>query len=333
LKTRIIWILAALAGICAVVLTAFLLNPSFLRSDDLPLEGEGLPEGEAILVETGAEGLGIQKGDAFPYFVEVRYSPDLVSGIDRASLDRGLNLQPFEIRDMRESESDLDSRTRVYRRTYELQLIQGEVDTLYEFPSLVVRYTTKDSEGMFEKTVVPEAIFVAPRLPPDVEGLELRPLKGKVEDESQKRLAWILWTLGACLLALGAADLVWRAIPQWKALTKQRRKLESGDVLVQAYRSLCGNVATGSEPNRLLHQMDRILRVVLARNEKIDWLEEPDLDSVAPDIRPAVTSLFEKLGKNHAMVVERRETEETLRLLEEILHFYFGEVEVEAWKS
>jgi hypothetical protein len=181
-RTRIIWILATLGAICTVALTAFLLNPSFLPSDDLVLKEEGLLEGEAILVRTGVEGFGVQKGDAFLYSVEVWYNPDLVSGIDRASVDKGLNLQPFEIREIRESESDFDSGTRVYRREYELQLIQGEVDALYEFPSLVVRYRPKDSEGLFEKTVIPEAIFVASRLPSDVEGLELRPLKGKVED-------------------------------------------------------------------------------------------------------------------------------------------------------
>jgi hypothetical protein len=332
-RTRIIWILATLGAICTVALTAFLLNPSFLPSDDLVLKEEGLLEGEAILVRTGVEGFGVQKGDAFLYSVEVWYNPDLVSGIDRASVDKGLNLQPFEIREITESESDLDSRTRVYRREYEVQLIHGDVDALYEFPSLVVRYTPEDSEGLFEKTVVPEAIFVAPRLPPDVAGLELRPLKGEVEDVSRKRPPWILWTLGGFLMALGAVDLAWRTIPQRRELTKQRRKVEGGEVLVQAYRSLCGNVAIGSDRNRLLHQMDHILRLVLARKEKVDWLEEPDLDSVAPDIRPAVTSLFEQLGKTHAMVVEHGDTEESLRLLEGILHFYFGEVEVESWRS
>lgn len=333
MKTRIIWALAALAGLCVVVSVVFLINPSFLRSHGLALKGEGLLEGEAILVKTGTEAFGVHKGDAFPYFVEVRYNPDLVSGIDRTSLDKGLNLEPFEIRDVKETESDVDSGTRVYRREYEIQLISGEVEALYEFPSLVVRYRPVDSEGLFEKTVVPEAIFVVPRLPSDVEGLELRPLKGEVEDVSQKRLPWILWTLGGFLAALGAADLAWRTIPQWRELTQQRRKVESGDVLVQAYRSLCANVAMGSEPNRLLHQMDRILRIVLARKEKIDWLEEPDLASVAPGIKPAVMSLFEKVGENHAVVVEHGDTEETLKLLEEILNFYFGEAEVGSWRD
>lgn len=325
--------LAALAGVCATALIAFLLNPSFLWSGDLALTRGPLSEDEAIVIETGAAVAGVRKGDAFTYYVEVRYNPERVSGIERASLDRGLYLQPFEIREIKESESELDSRTRVYRREYELQLIKGEVGALYEFPSLVVRYTAQKPDEVFQKTIVPEAIFVASRLPAEVGGLELRPLKGKVEDQSQNRLAWILWTLGAVLLALGAADVAWRTIPTWKALTKETRKLESGDLLVQAYRSLCANVAIGSEPTRVLHQMDRILRVVLARKEGLDLLQEPDLDSVAADIRPTVRTLCESLGKNHMMVAERRETDEPLELLQRVLHFYFGEAEIESWRS
>lgn len=334
MKTRIVLIVTALATLAAVASAFFLLSPS-LSPHDLVLEKEeGLPEGEAILVKTKVERFGVHKGDAFPYFVEVWYNPDQVSEIDRTSLDKGVNLEPFEVRDTREREFNLDSRTRVYRREYEIQLIDGEVDVLYEFPTIVVRYRPKDSEGLFEKTVVPESIFVASRLPPDVGGLELRPLKGKIEDVSQKRLPWILWILGGFLAALGVADLAWRAIPQWKEMAKQRRKVEGGDVLSEAYRSLHENLAMGVEPKPLFHQMDHILRIVLARKEKTDWLEEPNLDIVSPGIRPSVISLFEKCQKAYRPeVVEQKYIEETLRQLEEILSFYFGEGEVETWRS
>jgi len=333
-KTRIILILAALAGLCTVASVFFLFSPFFLWSHDLALKEEGLPEDKAILVKTKVEGFGVHKGDAFSYLVEVWYNPAQVSEVDRASLDKGVNLNPFEIRDIKETEFDLDSRTRVYRREYEIQLINGKVDYLYEFPTIVARYRVKDSPGLSEKSVVPEPIFIASRLPADVSNLELRPLKGKVEDESRKYLPWILWTLGGFLAALGVADLAWRVIPQWKALAKQRRGIKSGDVLVQAYRSLHKNVAAGTEPKRLLHQMDHILRMILARKEKAGWLEEPNLDLVSSGIRPSVISLFEKLERNHAIeAVEQKEAEEALRQVEEILGFYFGAKEVETWRS
>ena len=336
MKARIVWILTALAALAAVASAAFLLSPSFLSPHDLTLEKErGLPEGEAILVTTKVERFGVQKGDAFPYLVEVWYNPDQVSEIDRTSLDKGVNLEPFEIRDTKETEFDLDSKTRVYRREYEIQLIDGEVDHLYEFPTIVVRYRLKDSEGLSNKTVAPEPIFVAPRLPADVSHLELRPVKkGEIEDVSQKRLPWILWTLGGFLAALGVADLAWRAIPQWKEMAKERRRAEGVDVLSEAYRSLYENVAMAVEPKRLFHQMDHILRIVLARKEKTDWLGEPNLELVPPGIRQPVVSLFEKCQKAYRPeVVEQRDVEEALGQLEEILSFYFGEGEVEAWRS
>ena len=335
MKARIVWILIALAALAAVASAFFLLSPSFLSPHDLALKEEGLREGEAILVKTRVERFGVQKGDAFPYLVEVWYNPDQVSEIDRTSLDKSVNLEPFEIRDTKETEFNLDSKTRVYRREYEIQLFDGEVDHLYEFPTIVVRYRLKDSEGLSNTTVAPEPIFVAPRLPPDVTGLELRPVKkGEIEDVSQKRLPWILWALGGFLAAMGVADLAWRVIPQWKEMAKQRRKVERVDVLSEAYRSLYENVAMAAEPKPLFHQMDHILRIVLARKEKTDWLEEPNFDKVSPGIREPVVSLFEKCQKAYRPeVVEQKQVEDALRQLEEILGFYFGEGDVEAWRS
>lgn len=339
MKTRVVSILAVLAALAVVASTFFLLSPAFLSSHELALREKGLREDEAILVKTRVGRFGVQKGDAFPYLLEVWYNPDQVSEIDRTSLDKSVDLKPFEVRDTKEREFDLDSRTRIYRREYEIQLIDGKVDYLYEIPTIVVRYKPKNLEGLSEKTVVPEPIFVASRLPPDVTDLELgygplRPIKEKVEDVSQKRLPWILWTLGGFLAVLGAADLAWRTIPQWKGMAKQRRKVEGVDVLSEAYRSLYENIALDVEPQRLFHQMDHILRIVLARKEKTDWLEEPDLDIVSSAIRPSVISLFEECQKAYRLeVVDQKEIEEALRQLEEILSFYFGEEEVEAWRS
>ncbi len=336
IKTRLVWILTGLAALVTVALILFLPSPQDLAVGRAKMEE--LPKGQAILAETRAERFGVQKGDAFLYLVEVLYDPDQVSEIDRASLDKNVNLEPFEIRDIKETEFDLDSRTRVYQREYELQLISGEVEHLYEFPTVVVRYSLKDVEGFADKAVVPEPIYVAPRLPADISDLELgygplRPLKGEIEDVSQNRLPWLLWALGGCVAALAVADLSLRVIPQRKEKAKQARRV-GNEVLYQAYRSLHLNVAMAVEPNRLLHQMDHILRLVLAQKEKTDWLEEPNLDLLSSGIREPAVSLFEKCQKAYGTeVVEQKEVvEEALGQLEEILKFYFAE-EVEAWRS
>jgi hypothetical protein len=302
---------------------------------------ETLPKGQAILVKTRAERFGVQKGDAFLYLVEVLYDPGQVSHIDRASLDRNMNLEPFEIRGVKETESDLDPRTRLYQRQYEIQLINGDVTHLYEFPTLVVRYSLKDVEGFADEAVVPEPVYVASRLPANVSNLvdnlelgygPLRPLRGEIEDVSQNRLPWILWALGGCLAAVTLADLSMRVIPQRRQKTRPAMKIDEGDVLYQAYRSLHGNVAAHAEPKPLLHQIDHVLRILMARKEKADWLEELDFDEVSPGVRAAVTSLFERCQKAYGLeAVEQTEVEEALIDLEEVLEFYLPE-EVEAWK-
>lgn len=340
MKTRLVWILAGLATLVAVALILFLPNPHDLAVGKVKYET--LPKGQAILVKTRAERFGVQKGDVFLYLVEVLYDPGQVSHIDRASLDRNMNLDPFEIRSIEETESDLDPTTRLYQRQYEVQLINGDVAHLYEFPTLVVRYSLKDVQGLADEAVVPEPIYVASRLPANVSNLvdnlelgygPLRPLRGEIEDVSHNRLPWILWVLGGCLAAVTLADLSLRVIPQRKEKVKPTIKIDKGDVLYQAYRSLHGNVAAGAEPKALLHQMDHILRILLARKEKADWLEELNFDEVSPGVGAPVLSLFEKCQKAYgAEDIEQKEVEEALTQLQEVLEFYLAE-EVEAWKS
>ncbi|MFC2026538.1 hypothetical protein ACFLUX_01005 [Chloroflexota bacterium] len=340
-KTRLSWILAGLAALVAVALILFLPNTSDLKVGKAQVEQR--PEDQAISVNTKAERFGVQKGDAFLYIVEVLYDPDQVSEIDSASLDDQVNLEPFEIRDVKETEYDLDSRTRMYQRQYEIQLISGEVEHLYEFPTIVVRYKLKEMDGFSEIGVIPEPIYVTNRLPADVSNLignleigfgPLKPLKGEIENVvSKNRLPWILLALGGFLAAATVADLTLRVIPQRKEKEKQDRKMEMGNILYQAYRSLHENVAVGAKPKSLLAQMDHILGVVLAQKENVGWLGESNLDLVSSEIKTQVISLFDKCQKAYGTEdIKQEEVEEALRQLEEILEFYFAE-EMEVWKS
>jgi hypothetical protein len=339
-KTRLIWILAGLAALIVVALILFLPN-----SQDLSLgktKIEKLPEGQVIMGNAWPELPSVQKGDVLLYIVEVLYDTSKISEIDRTSLDNNVNLVPFEIRDIKETEFNLDSETRVYQRFYEIQLITGDVERLYDFPTIVVRYKLENVDGFADTSVVPEPIYIAPRLPTDISDIisdiklgydPLRPLNGEIKDKGQNRLPWIFWSLGGILAVLAVVDLSLRVIPQWKQKEMQERNKMMDDILCQAYRSINENVATGAKPGILFHQMDHILRVILSTKDKAYWLEEPNLDSVSSGIKQAVVSLFDKCQRAYGTEdIGHEEVEEALKQLDEILEFYYAE-EMESWKS
>jgi hypothetical protein len=335
-KKKQIWILVVLATMVVVALLAFAAHSFVLQASPIVMAGKakGLGKDQIILAQAGTSALGIGKGDVFPFLLEVQYDTTQVAGIDRASLDTSVNLQPFEIRDYKETEFDVDAHTRVYRREYELQLINGKLDQAYQLPTIVVRYQLKNSDGFAEKAVVPDPILVVSRLPADVSNLELRPITDKVEDPSRDRFIWVLWAFGGLMVVGGAADLTWRVLPQWRERAKKRRKIEGGDIFIQAYRSLYQHVAMKKEPKSLLHQIDHILRLVLAQKEKAGWLEEPDLEKVSVEIQPVVTALFEKCQQAYgADGIEPADVDQTIKQLDEVLQFYFGAGEVEAWRN
>ena len=336
MKKKQIRILVALATLVVVALLAFFAASFVLQASPMVMagKGKGLGQDQVISGQAGAREFGVRKGDAFPFLLEVLYDSTQIAEIDRASLDKSVDLKPFEIRGYQETESAMDTRTRVYRREYTLQLIDGKLDQAYQLPTIVVRYQLKNSDGFAEKAVVPDPIWVASRLPADVSNLELRLITDKVEDPSKDRFVWVLWAFGGLMVVGGAADLTWRVLPQWREQAKKRRKVEGGDIFIQAYRSLYQHVAMKKEPKSLLHQIDHILRLVLAQKEKAGWLEEPDLEKVSAEIQPVVTALFEKCQQAYgADGIEPADVDQTIKQLDEVLQFYFGAGEVEAWRN
>jgi hypothetical protein len=330
-KTRLPLMLASLA---AIVAAGIWVIPSFLSLRQVTFEKDkGIAEGKAIAVKTRVDGFGVHKGDAVPYSVEVRYNLDLVSSFDKTSLDRSVNFKPFEVRKVVDREFDLPPRTRVYVREYQIQLIDGKVNNLYTFPSVLVRYKSKESGAFEEKAVTPDPVFVASRLPADAGGLDLKPIQAGIDDADRNDLHRALIALGGLLVILALVDLAWRAVPQWREGARQRRKAEGVDVLSEAYRFLHDTSAQGAEPGRLFHQMDHILRIVLARKENVGWLEEPDLNRLTPGIKTEVVSLFSKCqGADGNRSGEQREVQDALGQLDKILKFYWGEGEVRAWR-
>jgi hypothetical protein len=340
IKTRLVWILTGLAALVTVALILFLPN-----QDDLSVgqaKVEQLPEGQAILSNAWSELQSVQKGDAFLYIIEVLYNPDQISEIDRDSLDNNVNLAPFEIRDTKETEFNLDSGARVYQRQYEIQLINGETEYLYEFPTIVVRYKLKGVEGFAETSVVPEPVYVTSRLPSDMSSVinslkagndsPLRPMEGTTEDASRNRLPWIFWSLGGFLIIMTVADFTLRVVPQRREQERQAKVAKMSQVLYQACSSLKQNVSSGAEPRAFFHQMEHILRILLAQKEKAGWLEELNLDLVPDGIRPSVISLFDRCQKAYwAEEISPKEVSEALEELGKILNYYFAG-EAEAWR-
>jgi hypothetical protein len=338
-KIRLVWILAGVVAVALILLIAFWPNAEDLSVGKAKVEQ--LPEGQVILCNAWPEAKSVQKGDAFMYTIQVLYDTSEISGVDRDSLDSAVNLEPFEVRNTYETEFNVASGARVYQRQYEIQLITGEATKTYEFPSVVIRYKLKGSEGYAETNVVPESVYVAPRIPAsDVNSIAaeikagnslFRPLDGTVEDANQNRLPWILVVLGCVLAAVMAADVTLRVIPQWREKARQAKMTEMSEILHQAYRSLLNNVAAGASPKAILHQIDHIVRLVLAPKEKIGWLEEPAIDTVPEEIRPSVVSLFEKSQRAESADVKQAEVEEALKQLEDVFGFYYAG-EAEAWK-
>jgi hypothetical protein len=330
-KRRLVLILASLA---ALVAAGILVVPSFLAIRQVALEKDkGVAEGKAITVRTKVDGFGVHKGDAFPYSVEVQYNVELVSGLDKTSLDKSVNFKPFEVRRVAEREFDLNPRTRVFAKEYEIQLIDGKVNTLYKVPSILIRYKSKESGAYEEKALTPEPVFIASRLPPNANGLDLKPIQGSIKEPGRDHIRWVLTALGVFLALLALVDLAWRTIPQWREAARQRRKAEGVDVLSEAYRSLNSAMAQGAEPGRLLHRMNHILRIVLARKENVGWLEEPDPDRIPSGIKAEALSFLKGCqSTDWNPSFDQKQVQEAQGHLEKILGFYFGEGQVRAWK-
>jgi hypothetical protein len=334
-KKKPIRILVDLAATVVVVFLAFVAASFVLQAGPIVLagKGKGLGKDQIISGQAGAGEYAIRKGDTFPFRLEVLYDSTQIAGIDRASLDKSVDLRPFEIRSYVETDSAMNASTRIYRRDYTLQLIDGQLDQAYQLPTIVVRYQLKNTQGFAEKAVVPDPILAVSRLPTDVSNLELRPITDKVQDPSRGRFIWILWVLGGLMFAGGGADLTWRVLPRWKARAKRQMHMEDGGVIVQAYRSLAQITANKARPKVILHQIDHLLRLVLVQKEQMHWLEEPALDRLPGAIQPVLANLFEKCQQAYgAAEVDIVDADQSLKQLDEVLQFYFGAGEVEAWR-
>lgn len=320
MRTRI---LLALMILTALSFLGYSAVSSFL-SPHLVLEKKrGLGERETIAVETGPAGDVFHLGDAISYFVKIEYRLDGVEEIDKTSLDRNIILDPFEIKDLKEKDSRVNSDTRMHLREYEVQLLDGQTNYLYTFPTIILRYKLKNS-GWFEKKIVPQPIFIGARLPADVTDLELKPLKGEVINMDRERIPWILWSLGFLGLVLGMTEVLRILRRRGKEGRDYQRRIAGLEDLLTSFQELSS--LTSAE--KALHGAHQILRALLARREGTDWLN-PELDKIPPEIKSLVSDLLEKCQKAYQREAPKQEErQEALEDLGKILNFYTGKGEV-----
>ena len=271
IRKKLLWIVAGIVAVAVIVLMLVLPDTNSVGS--IPTRAEPLPDGKNILASAWPEKQGVQKGDAFYYVVEVVYDINFASGIDKVSLDENVNLNPFEVKSISERSFKLDSQTRVYQRLFLVQMVSGNVERMYDFPSIVVKYKLKESNGFAETPAIPESVYVAPRLPSSgaliISGLNdgthsLQPVEGNIQKVGVNIISLVLWIVGGLLLVFMVLALVYRVIPQWKENEKDKEAKQMSADLKESYSSLLKigrRCQTGHyAPNRSYPQADSFTR-------------------------------------------------------------------------
>ena len=339
IRKKLLWIVAGIVAVAVIVLMLVLPDTNSVGS--IPTRAEPLPDGKNILASAWPEKQGVQKGDAFYYVVEVVYDINFASGIDKVSLDENVNLNPFEVKSISERSFKLDSQTKVYQRLFLVQMVSGNVERMYDFPSIVVKYKLKESNGFAETPAIPESVYVAPRLPSSgaliISGLNdgtysLQPVEGNIQKVGINIISLVLWIVGGLLLVFMVLALVYHVIPQWKENEKRQRSKQMSADLKESYSSLLKNREDGVKPASIMHQIDHIHRLILLPEDSVDLLQEPNLEEVPCEIKPVVISLFQKCDSAYENGdIKQQDVEEAVKQLEVVLKHFYAE-DMEEWK-
>jgi flagellar basal body-associated protein FliL len=297
-------------------------------------------DGQVILLNAWPESSSVQMGDAFTYIVEVIYDSAEVSGIDEDALAQSIDFSPFTVRDVSVIEYEDDSGLHVYQRQYTLQLLEAGTNSYYEFSTIVVRYQLVSMDGYVEASVIPETLFVAPRIQNAVvlqsllsgNDISINQTLGEIDNSSGEYYLWIIWILSGLLFVVGIVDLTWRVLPEWKA-EKELRKNRTNDSVKLAYDSLTNNITNNADPEAVCYQMDLLVRVILAEKEGIDWLSEPDVENLSPEIIESVKNVFETcVAAYDTDNITNDRVGNALKNVEAILYYYYAD-ERAWWKS
>ena len=312
--------ISSISMILAAIAVSVYYIASALISPHLILEEGGLGKHDFLKVRAWPEGDAFHLGDVINYFVEIRYNPQKIEEIDKDSID--LAFEPFGIRNQKEKESRIDSYNKVYLREYEIQLLDGVSDRLYEFPESAVRYKLKDSVWTSRKIIL-QPIPVGSRFPSGAV-LGLKPAEGLVANASNQIISLILIILGVfCGLIAGAK--IFKAIRRRRVeAADSKKRLEGIEDIFGAYQRL---LQKKDSPKAVLHRAYQVLRILLIRKEGKDQIDLSDLlFHVPPQIGYSVCKFVldfsckaynkEELGQE--------ELDEALAELKKIFDFYTG---------
>lgn len=309
---------AAHAGISAFLAPNLALEKEAgLEQNSSTIEARGWPEGDAFHL-----------GDSFSYFIEVKYNTQTVEEIDKTSIDRNLVLEPFTIVSQSEKEFKINSHTKVFRREYKIQAVSVELDKIYFFPTVPLRYKLKNS-GYFDRDVVLKPIPMGSRFPKDVKGIGLKPIDGTIMNKSRQYFPILVIGLGIFCGAWGMVEIFRKITRRRKEAGDLRKKLEGIEDIFQAYQDLA---ARKDQPKAVLHQAHQILRTLLSRKEGIDW-PDPKFDNLPPAVKCKISRILHLAQKAYGKEeLEPQELAEALQALGKIFDFYVGKGE-EQWKN
>lgn len=284
-----------------------------LSTPILILEKEKIEQDKLIWVEIESKD-SVYLGDVTSYKIRILYRFRQIK-IDRAGLGQ-INFEPFEVRDWGEREIFLDSKTKVYQREYQIQLIEGKTNQLYNFTSFTLRYRTKGSQDWQEMEVELKPIFISARLPEDLDNLELKPVEGEIRDINIQMVSWLFFGGGTLCILGGLLGL--------KMIFKRKKKpiIKHRHYLLKICDNLMERLELGEDPQLICHQTFQVLMVSLARKEEIDWLKL-ELPKLPKKIEKKAKGLFEKCQRGYGPEpLEKEEVKEMISDLQEIVNFW-----------
>lgn len=301
---------AVYCGISAFLFPGLVLEKERTLSQHSIIEAKAWPDGDAFLL-----------GDSISYFVEVKYSTQIIEELDKTSIDKNLILEPFETRSQSEKEFKIDSHTKVFLREYQIQLVSGEPGKTYFFPPLPLRYKLKNA-GYFDKKLSLQPIPIGSRFPADAKGIELKSADETVVNKSRRYFQLVIVGLGISCGIWGAAEVFKKITKRAKTSQDFQKKLEGIEDIFKAYQEL--SQKRDAEPKIILHKAYQIMRTLLSRKEGIDWaFWDRDWESIPSEVRLSVRTISDMSQKAYdRRALDGQEIIEVLSELGKTFDFY-----------
>lgn len=266
-----------------LVVYTYSLEPTYIPASDTEIQ-------EELRVEFEGETFGVHLGDAFLYRIAIIYNPRIVK-LEKISLDQSVDFNPFIVRKFQEKEQVWMSPLKRYIREYELQLLSGQVNKLYTFPTIIVAYQNLTSGENMVKKVVPMPVYVSARLPEDVRGLTTKPLKGELINIT-------LWRMPLLLLGLGGFFGITGLVLLWRRKRQAALGIANEWLATLKILDLLEQLAPKSNPGTVYYQLHQLLTILLIDRFEMN-LMEPSFEGVPVQHRTKLTEILTELKRTY----------------------------------